>query len=302
MTAVPAQEPKEADDDADHLGRDASHRLRCGWRADLHADAGLVIRDGIIADIGPVAELKARYPDAAVSGGSGFAITPGFVNAHHHVGLTPLQLGSPDHPLELWFASRIALRDVDLYADTLFSAFEMIERRHHHGPASAQPRAGHAHRHPCCRREGDRRLSRHRHARFLFDGRCATRTGSSTRPTRISSPACRELRPAASAFFQRFTVPLSDQVAVFDELVARHGAATASASSDRAGQSALAVGESARDDRRVAASHRPAGPYACAGDALSEGLCPQAHRRLGAGPLDRLGLLGPHFTIGHASG
>ena len=45
---------------------------------------------------------------------------PGFVNSHHHVGLTPFQLGSPDHPLELWFASRMAARDVDPYLDTLY--------------------------------------------------------------------------------------------------------------------------------------------------------------------------------------
>ena len=42
-------------------------------------------------------------------------------------GLTPFQLGSPDYPLELWFASRLAARDVDPYLDTLYSAFEMLE-------------------------------------------------------------------------------------------------------------------------------------------------------------------------------
>jgi cytosine/adenosine deaminase-related metal-dependent hydrolase len=48
------------------------------------------------------------------------------VNSHHHVGLTPFQLGSPDYPLELWFASRLGARPVDPYLDTLYSAFEMI--------------------------------------------------------------------------------------------------------------------------------------------------------------------------------
>ena len=43
------------------------------------------------------------------------------------MGLTPFQLGSPDYPLELWFASRMAARDVDPYLDTLYSAFEMLE-------------------------------------------------------------------------------------------------------------------------------------------------------------------------------
>jgi cytosine/adenosine deaminase-related metal-dependent hydrolase len=45
--------------------------------------------------------------------------TPGFVNSHHHVGLTPFQLGSLDYPLELWFASRLSARPVDPYLDTL---------------------------------------------------------------------------------------------------------------------------------------------------------------------------------------
>src|SRR5439155_1380447 len=39
----------------------------------------------------------------------------------------PLQLGSPDHALEIWFASRMTGRDVDPYLDTLYSAFEMLE-------------------------------------------------------------------------------------------------------------------------------------------------------------------------------
>jgi cytosine/adenosine deaminase-related metal-dependent hydrolase len=49
------------------------------------------------------------------------------VNSHHHVGLTPFQLGSPDYPLELWFASRLGARAVDPYLDTLYAAFEMLE-------------------------------------------------------------------------------------------------------------------------------------------------------------------------------
>jgi len=41
-------------------------------------------------------------------------------NAHHHVGLTPLQLGSPDMPLELWFVTRMVARNVNPYLDTLY--------------------------------------------------------------------------------------------------------------------------------------------------------------------------------------
>ncbi len=92
----------------------------------IHADAALVVADGRVAAIGPAAEIMRQHRGAPVVGGRGKVVIPGLINAHHHVGLTPFQLGSPDHPLELWFASRLALRDVDLRLDTLFSAFEMI--------------------------------------------------------------------------------------------------------------------------------------------------------------------------------
>ena len=47
-------------------------------------------------------------------------------NGHHHAGLTPVQLGSPDMPLKLWFVTRMVIRNLNLYLDTLYSAFEMI--------------------------------------------------------------------------------------------------------------------------------------------------------------------------------
>src|SRR5690606_18992708 len=83
-------------------------------------------KDGVIVEIGSFKELAARFPDVPVYGSEDHVILPGFVNSHHHVGMTPLQLGSPDHALELWFASRMSARDLDRYLDTLYSAFEMI--------------------------------------------------------------------------------------------------------------------------------------------------------------------------------
>jgi 5-methylthioadenosine/S-adenosylhomocysteine deaminase len=83
-------------------------------------------RDGTIVDIGRYQDLAAKYQPDEVLGSSDHVVMPGFVNSHHHVGLTPFQLGSPDYPLELWFASRMAARDVPPYLDTLYSAFEML--------------------------------------------------------------------------------------------------------------------------------------------------------------------------------
>ncbi len=90
-------------------------------------DGAVFQRDGTIVEVGPAAELTRRHRPDQVLGSSDHVVLPGFVNSHHHVGLTPFQLGSPDYPLELWFASRMAARDVDPYLDTLYSAFEMLE-------------------------------------------------------------------------------------------------------------------------------------------------------------------------------
>jgi cytosine/adenosine deaminase-related metal-dependent hydrolase len=90
-------------------------------------DGAVFQRDGVVVEVGPYAELQARHRPDEVLGSAEHVVVPGFVNGHHHVGLTPLRLGSPDHPLELWFASRMTARDVDPYLDTLYSAFEMLE-------------------------------------------------------------------------------------------------------------------------------------------------------------------------------
>ena len=88
-------------------------------------DAAVLVRDGTIVEVGPVRDLQA-HDGAEVIGGDDFVILPGFVNAHHHVGLTPLQLGAPDLPLELWANYRMGARRIDLYLDTLYSAFELV--------------------------------------------------------------------------------------------------------------------------------------------------------------------------------
>src|SRR3954466_10982615 len=90
------------------------------------ADGAVLQKDGIIEAVGTYTDLHARYPDAPVIGSGRQILLPGCVNCHHHVGLTPVQLGSPDMPLELWFVTRMVARNLNLYLDTLYSAFEMI--------------------------------------------------------------------------------------------------------------------------------------------------------------------------------
>src|SRR5215468_9869192 len=89
-------------------------------------DGAILQEDGVIVAVGTYDDLHARHPTVPVIGNGREILLPGFVNGHHHVGLTPVQLGSPDMPLELWFITRMVIRNLDLYLDTLYSAFEMI--------------------------------------------------------------------------------------------------------------------------------------------------------------------------------
>jgi 5-methylthioadenosine/S-adenosylhomocysteine deaminase len=92
----------------------------------MWSDAALAHDQGRVLGVGPAAQMRATYPEAKEVRYPQHMVLPGFVNSHHHVGLTPLQLGSPDYALELWFASRLSARDIDPYLDTLYSAFEML--------------------------------------------------------------------------------------------------------------------------------------------------------------------------------
>ncbi len=93
---------------------------------DVLDDGAILQVDGRIQEIGRFAELSSRHPDVAVLGSSDHIVIPGLVNAHHHIGMTPVQLGSPDMPLELWLTHHVRHRDVDPYLDTLYSAFELV--------------------------------------------------------------------------------------------------------------------------------------------------------------------------------
>ena len=91
------------------------------------ADGGVFQRDGEIVEVGPVAELRSRHAADEEIGSREHVVLPGLINAHHHVGLTPLQLGTLDDSLEPWITDRIGKRGADPYLDTLWGAITMIE-------------------------------------------------------------------------------------------------------------------------------------------------------------------------------
>ncbi len=109
----------------------------------IHGGA-VVVREGAITEVGRYDELLDRYQPDEVIGSSRHIVIPGLINAHHHVGLTPFQLGSLDMPLETWIIARWALREVDPYLDTLWCAIQMIESgittvQHNHMAARLPP-------------------------------------------------------------------------------------------------------------------------------------------------------------------
>lgn len=141
-TAGDAEEPRRAAADRSSLvrGRSVICGVNAAGEAEVVEDGAVFQRGGTIVEVGPYETLLAKYRPREIVGSADDVVLPGLVNSHHHVGLTPLQLGTPDLPLELWILRRRASRAVDPYLDTLYSAFEMISSgvtavHHIHAPA-----------------------------------------------------------------------------------------------------------------------------------------------------------------------
>lgn len=265
----------------------------------IHHHVSLIIEDGVVVDRVSRDDRQVRFPDAPVIGGRGMVVTPGFINAHHHVGLTPFQLGSPDHPLELWFASRLALRDVDLRLDTLYSAFEMI--------ASGVTTVQHLHSRAAGSADdviqaGARVIDAYREigmrASYSMALRDQNRLVYAADEAFVASLPV-DLRPAMTAYFNRFTLSLAEQVRIFHAL-------RALVAGDRARAVQLApsnlhwLSDTALETAATLASdtglplhmHLVETPYQRV----------YARRRTGGtafSHIHALGLTGPQLTIGH---
>ncbi|MFD2238960.1 amidohydrolase family protein [Aureimonas populi] len=266
---------------------------------DIRPDAALLVEDGTVREVGERRAMLREHREIPHLGGRGKVVIPGLVNAHHHVGLTPFQLGSADHPLELWFASRLALRDVPPRLDTLYSAFEMVAS----GVTTVQ------HLHSRAPGDGDAVL---RTAGAVLDayreiGMRASYSFALRDQNRLVYEADEAflqrlpagLRPAMAAYFARFALPLGEQVAVFHELYRR-----------------------TRDEERIAVQIAPSNLHwlsdaalASAAQMADETGAPMhmhlletpyqrayAEKRTGGSALEyihSLGLAGPGLTIGH---
>lgn len=186
------------------------------------ADGAVLQEEGVITAIGTFADLKRANPDVPVVGSGQEILVPGFVNGHHHVGLTPLQLGSPDMPLELWFITRMLCRTMNLYLDTLYSAFEMIASgittvQHIHGwmPGELAEVEGYSEQVLKAYDDIGMRVS------YCFALRDQNRLVYQADEEFVSSlPA--PLQDPMKRWFERFRVGLEESMGLFESLHGRH--------------------------------------------------------------------------------
>src|ERR1700724_4172725 len=209
-------------------------------------DGAVLQEDGRIVEIGTYQELSRKHPNVAVVGSGKEVMLPGFVNGHHHIGLTPVQLGSPDMPLELWFVTRMVMRSVNLYLDTLYSAFEMIASgvttvQHLHGwlPGKLDQ----------VERGCDEAIRAYRDVGMRVSYSYAVRDQNRLvyqRDEDFIASLPSELRGPMLRWFERFQLTLNDNIALFEGLYGRY-----------------------RDARRVKVQLAPANLHWCYDEALT---------------------------------
>ena len=95
--------------------------------AELARGAAVAVVDDRIAAVGDPATLAARWPGAKVIDLAGCLLTAGLVNAHQHGrGLSQLQLGYHDRPLETWLQQRRGRGLFDPYPLAKLTAANML--------------------------------------------------------------------------------------------------------------------------------------------------------------------------------
>ncbi len=60
--------------------------------AEIIEDGAVFVENGTIVEVGSYQELSTKYQPDDVLGSAHHVVMPGFVNSHHHVGLTRMAL------------------------------------------------------------------------------------------------------------------------------------------------------------------------------------------------------------------
>jgi len=91
-------------------------------------DAGVLVRDGLVAEIGAIGAMRARHPDAPLIGDGTQALLPGLINAHHHSNpVSHIQHGIDDGVLEPWILGNPRMRGCDPRLRTLIAAGRLLQ-------------------------------------------------------------------------------------------------------------------------------------------------------------------------------
>ena len=213
--------------------------------------------------------------------------------------VTPFQLGAQDHPLELWFAERLKMRNVPPTLDTLYSAFEMISS----GVTTVQHLQSRAPGNLASVLDQSNKII----AAYKQIGMRASYSFALRDQNRMiydSDENCLALlpskhRPTLKKYFESFSLSISEQLEIFKILTKQHAKnnlieiqlapSNLHWLSDKALET---ISKVAIDTGAKIHMHLLETPY------QSE----YARRRTGQSALeyiDKFGLLGPQLTIGH---
>ena len=268
-------------------------------RAEIVEGQAIVVKNNKVNEIGPTSVLRQKYKEIPEIGGENLFAMPGLVNAHHHLGVTPFQLGAQDHPLELWFAERLKMRNVPPTLDTLYSAFEMISS----GVTTVQHLQSRAPGNLTSVLDQSNKII----AAYKQIGMRASYSFALRDQNRMiydSDENCLALlppkhRPTLKKYFESFSLSISEQLEIFNILTEQHAKnnlieiqlapSNLHWLSDKALET---ISKVAIDTGAKIHMHLLETPYQAE----------YARRRTGQSALkyiDKFGLLGPQLTIGH---
>jgi len=268
-------------------------------QAEIVEGQAIFVKNNKINEIGPTSVLRQKYKEIPEIGGENLFAMPGLVNAHHHLGVTPFQLGAQDHPLELWFAERLKMRNVPPTLDTLYSAFEMISS----GVTTVQHLQSRAPGNLASVLDQSNKII----AAYKQIGMRASYSFALRDQNRMiydSDENCLALlppkhRPTLKKYFESFSLSISEQLEIFNILTEQHAKnnlieiqlapSNLHWLSDKALET---ISKAAIDTGAKIHMHLLETPYQAE----------YARRRTGQSALeyiDKFGLLGPQLTIGH---
>ena len=268
-------------------------------QAEIVEGQAIFVKNNKINEIGPTSVLRQKYKEIPEIGGENLFAMPGLVNAHHHLGVTPFQLGAQDQPLELWFAERLKMRNVPPTLDTLYSAFEMISS----GVTTVQHLQSRAPGNLTSVLDQSNKII----AAYKQIGMRASYSFALRDQNRMiydSDENCLALlppkhRPTLKKYFESFSLSISEQLEIFNILTEQHAKnnlieiqlapSNLHWLSDKALET---ISKVAIDTGAKIHMHLLETPYQAE----------YARRRTGQSALkyiDKFGLLGPQLTIGH---